>query len=225
MGGTFASGTLTTGGTFVTGLQDLGDVVSNYVVDIPSCAQVLLTGQLPTIYVSGTATAPPTPIVSLEERLAGQLKQVLAASLAENDQHEDTVSTFVENASEQYGVELVHAIESLINKGSITLADKDRLIRALGLVRNPAAIDSASALLIGALTDSDVQIRDAVVSAMSLGAHPDHYAHALSAAAEVEPIAVLRSAMLQTAEQLVTWSRRRAALAKDRSKKVAGSNV
>ena len=71
MGGTFASGTLTTGGTFVTGLQDLGDVVSNYVVDIPSCAQVLLTGQLPTIYVSGTATAPPTPIVSLEERLAG----------------------------------------------------------------------------------------------------------------------------------------------------------
>lgn len=174
----------------------------------------------------GTNTDPafyaPARTPEPKDTIVAELEVLLAAGYSADDiEAEDPVASSMEAASVQYGALAVEAAESLLKSGSYSVAIQERLIRALGFMRESSAAHAASDLLAHALRSADVRIRDVAVAAMSLGADPDRAVRELRDAAQVESVEMLRSAMLQTAEQLETWSRRRAVIAKNRTKEMA----
>lgn len=173
-------------------------------------------------YFLGADTTPRTsPTTSRQDVLVERLKSELSLGGRENTDVDDPVASFLEMACDEYGAIAVEAVAQILKEFSDSMDVRERLIRALGFVRNGSAVQVASDLLVEALRDSEAQIRDAAVSAMAFGADAERSSNELRTAAQVESVALLRAAMLQTAEQLEVWGRRRAFTAKDRTKEVA----
>jgi len=158
--------------------------------------------------------------VEVQQLILDRIKAELLAPVPENSDLEDPLASFVEAASDQYGSVTVDAVARALKDAQAAPEVRERLTRALGFVRNGVAVSLASDLLADAILDKNVHVRDAAVSAMGFGADPERSSRELRVAAETEPVPLLRTVMLQSAEQLEAWGRRRAAIAQDRTKKV-----
>jgi hypothetical protein len=211
-----------------------------------------LTGYAPTVLVTEALTAVvalkairrPTPLIELMDPAsdASTARQLVPAvlyssfeaelqSLASNipysdeDQVEDPLAAYISTQSQKHGSLVIHAVRSLLKSGRLTLNIVERLLHSIALLRTEPAAGAAAALLIEALRHNNTRVRNAVVSAMAIGSHPEVTAPALRMAAKSEEIVVIHSAMLQTAEQLEAWSQRRAAISKNRAQMLAAPSV
>jgi hypothetical protein len=151
-------------------------------------------------------------IVSLmSARCADTLSEFLDSISAPSDPDiEDPFVEFLLDQISQRGQLAVVGFRLLARQTAEEPTKLVRLVRAIGHVHQSPFARDAIEIAAEALSSPDLRVRDAAVSAIGLGTLPEVGAEILRRAVQREPSPTLKSAMEQTAEQLVQWGRLRA---------------
>ena len=182
---------------------------------MPSLIETVRSGPRPAS--SRPETAPQRAVADLAIiRLSRGIDSLCEITPPPSDDEQDNIVDAIRSLVRDNAEPALKAIRELVASRRVRLATVERLVGALGYVRGAGA-GAAAMILVEVLQRPETVLRAAAIAALSLGADIARAVPALRDAADRESVRALRSAMLQTTDQLEAWATRRAASSKDRS--------